>query len=44
MANVYMYLSQRLTATGPAALPYDERLKMSVRDQLLAIIEVRARV
>jgi hypothetical protein len=43
-AHVIQYLNAKLTAAGPAALPYDERLKVSVRDQLLAVVEVRARV
>lgn len=38
------YLNAKLTARGPAALPYDERLKMSVRDQLVAVVEVSARL
>lgn len=41
-AHVVHYLNAKLTAAGPAALPYEEHLKMTVRDQLLAVVEVRA--
>ena len=40
-AHVVHYLNAKLTAAGPAALPYEEPLKMAVRDQLLAVVEVR---
>lgn len=40
-AHVVHYLNAKLTAAGPAALPYEENLKMAVRDQLLAVVEVR---
>ena len=40
-AQVQYYLNAKLTATGASALPYDERLKFAVRDQLLAVVEVR---
>ena len=40
-AHVVHYLNSKLTAAGPAALPYEEQLKMEVRDQLLAVVEVR---
>lgn len=42
-AQVQYYLNAKLTATGAGALPYDERLKFAVRDQLLAVVEVRPR-
>ena len=42
-AQVQYYLNAKLTATGVGALPYDERLKFAVRDQLLAVVEVRPR-
>ena len=42
-AQVQYYLNAKLTATGTGALPYDERLKFAVRDQLLAVVEVRPR-
>ena len=38
-AQVQYYLNAKLTATGASALPYDERLKFAVRDQLLAVVE-----
>jgi hypothetical protein len=40
-AHVVHYLNAALTAPGPKSLPYDEQLKMAVRDQLLAVVEVR---
>ena len=40
-AQVQYYLNAKLTATGASALPYDERLKFAVRDQLLTVVEVR---
>lgn len=43
-AHVIHYVNAKLTAAGPASLPYDEHLKMAVRDQLLAVVEVRCAI
>ena len=39
--HVIQYLDGRLAARGSGALPYDDWSKLPLRDQLLAVVEVR---